>query len=555
MYLLWSVASAKEGMHIIGAQAGAVQGAPGRGAIQKTPTRNTPTRLSPIARKGITFDLSLSGHIVVVVNELAWLDATDQAEMVARGNVSPVELVTAAIHRIELLNPVINAVITPLYENALALAGAQLPDGPFAGVPFLLKDLLAGEAGSRLTAGSAFLGEFIARRDTELVRRYKHAGLVIVGKTNTPEFGILGTTEPVRFGPTRNPWDLNRSTGGSSGGSAAAVAAGLVPMAHGNDGGGSIRIPASCCGVFGFKPSRARISMAPEHGDLFSGLWAEHVLTRSVRDSARLLEATSGTVAGDPYWPAAEDSSSAADLDRSPGRLRIAFSAASPTGGPVDPTCARAMIDAAHLCEELGHEVVEAAPALDPEPYAVAFDTVWIAGVAWMIDYWGGLLHRAPQAHDVEILTWALYEKGRRIAATEYLEAVHELQRMSRTVAGFFDRHDVWLTPTVATPPPPIGFIASSSDDPLRGYQRDSEFCPFTTVANVTGQPAMSTPLFWNEDDLPIGTQFVGQFGADRTLMRLAAQLEESRPWAGRCPPTATPDPEPRQPHRSDPPR
>ena len=477
---------------------------------------------------------------MVSVDEVAWLDATDQAEMVSSGKVSPLELVTAAVQRIELLNPVINAVITPLYEKGLTVARAPLPDGPFTGVPFLLKDLLAGEAGSRVTAGSRFLGEFTAPRDTELVRRYKNAGLVILGKTNTPEFGILGTTEPVRFGPTRNPWDLDRSTGGSSGGSAAAVATGLVPMAHGNDGGGSIRIPASCCGVFGFKPSRGRISMAPDHGDLFSGLWAEHALTRSVRDSARLLDATCGTVAGDPYAPPAKGGPFSTGLGRSPVRLRIAFSNASPSGGLVDPVCARATIDAAHLCEELGHEVVEASPPLDPEPYATAFDTVWIAGVAWMIAYWEGVLGRSPDAHDLEILTWALCDKGRRIAATEYLEAVHELQRMSRTVAGFFERYDVWLTPTVATPPPPLGFITSSADDPLRGYQRDSEFCPFTTVANVTGHPAMSVPLFWNDSRLPIGTQFVGGCGADRTLLQLAAQLEEARPWMGRRPPAAT---------------
>jgi amidase len=472
----------------------------------------------------------------VAVDEFAWLDATAQAEMVTRGDVSPVELVAAAIHRIESLNPKINAVITPMYEKGVAAATANPPHGPFRGVPFLLKDLLASESGTRLTNGSAFLGDFIATGDSELVQRYKRAGLIIVGKTNTPEFGILGTTEPVRFGPTSNPWDLSRSTGGSSGGSAAAVAAGMIPMAHGNDGGGSIRIPASCCGVFGLKPSRGRISMAPEHGDLFSGLWAEHAVTRSVRDSARLLDATSGVLAGDPYLPPAGGPFSL-DVGRSPGRLQIAFSTLSPTGTSVEPACTNAAIDAAHLCQDLGHDVAEAAPPLEPETYAAAFDIVWIAGVAWMLDHWGGVLGRAPQAHDVEILTWALYQKGKRIGASEYLEAVHELQRMSRAVAGFFEHYDVWLTPTVATAPPPLGLITSSADDPMRGYQRDSEFCPFTTVANVTGQPAMSVPLVW-DDGLPIGTQFVGRFGAEGTLIRLAAQLEEGRPWTGMRPPT-----------------
>src|SRR5256714_123203 len=303
-------------------------------------------------------------------DEFATLDATAQAELVRRKEIKPIELVEAAIKRIERINPTINAVITPMYELARAAAADALPDGPFTGVPFLLKDLLAAYTGVRMASGSRFLQDFTPGHDSELTARYKRAGLVVVGKTNTPESGILPTTEPTLFGPTRNPWDTTRNTGGSSGGSAAAVAAGLVPMAHANDGGGSIRIPASCCGVFGLKPTRARNTLAPALGDAMSGLVAEHAVTRSVRDSAALLDATAGPALGDPYWAPAPEGPFAEEVGRDPGRLRIAFSAASPFGGPVHADCVRAVHDAATLCEGLGHHVEEAAPEVEAERMA-----------------------------------------------------------------------------------------------------------------------------------------------------------------------------------------
>lgn len=294
-------------------------------------------------------------------NELALLDAIAQAELVRRKEVKPIEMVEAAIERIERVNPAINAVVTPMFDEARAAAGGTLPDGPFTGVPFLLKDLLAAYAGVRMTSGSAFLRDFVPDHDSELVARHKRAGLIVVGKTNTPEYGIMPTTEPALFGPTRNPWDTTRATGGSSGGSAAAVAAGLVAFAHGNDGGGSIRIPASCCGVFGLKPTRARNPLGPDFGDMFSGLVAEHALTRSVRDSAALLDATSGSEIGDPYCAPPPARPFLHEVGADPGKLRIAFTTVAPSGATVHPDCVRAVIDAAKLCSDLGHEVVEAA--------------------------------------------------------------------------------------------------------------------------------------------------------------------------------------------------
>lgn len=473
------------------------------------------------------------------MDDLAFLDATAQAELVRRREVSPLELVEAAIARIERLNPTLNAVISPLFEEArAALAGPGLPEGPFTGVPFLLKDLLAECAGAPLSEGSAFLrGAYRSPQDSELVARYRRAGLVVLGKTNTSEFGILPTAEPAAFGPARNPWDLNRSTGGSSGGSAAAVAAGLVPAAHANDGGGSIRIPAACCGLFGLKPTRARNPLGPEHGDLYGGLVCEHVVTRSVRDSAALLDVTAGPMPGDPYAAPAPARPFLQEVGAPPGQLRIAFSAASPTGTAVHPACVAAVKDAAALCADLGHVVEEAAPAFDGRALGRAFAVLWAAGTAWSLARWAQKLGRQPRPADVEPLTWALAERGRGISAVDYLTAVHDGQRLARDVARFFETYDLWLTPVVGEPPPPLGTFASPPEEPTRGLRRAGPFAPFTYIANMTGQPAMSVPLYWTEEGLPIGAHFLGRFGDEATLFRLAAQLEEARPWAHRRPP------------------
>jgi amidase len=473
------------------------------------------------------------------LDDLAFLDATAQAELVRRKEVKPVELVDAAIERIKQLNPTLNAVVTPMYEQARTAASGELPQGPFTGVPFLLKDLLASYAGVRMTSGATFLHDFVPDHDSELVTRLKRAGLIIIGKTNAPEFGLMPTTEPRLFGPSHNPWDVSRTTGGSSGGSAAAVAAGLVPMAHGNDGGGSIRIPASCCGLFGLKPTRARNPLGPDYGDIFSGLVVEHALTRSVRDSAALLDATSGPDVGDPYWVPPPVRPFLQEVGADPGRLRIAFTTTAATGVPVHSDCVSAVRDAAQLCSNLGHEVVEAAPEVSGDLVTQMFVTLWSAGCAWTIDGMAFLTGRAATPDQFEPLTWALCEMGRQQSASAYLVAVAVLQRVSRDIGHFFVNHDVWLTPTLAEPPVPLGTFDSPPENPLQGLARAAEFIPFTPICNVTGQPAMSLPLFWNADGLPVGTHFIGRFGDEATLFRLAAQLEAARPWASRHPPVS----------------
>lgn len=474
-----------------------------------------------------------------MADELSFLDATTQAELVRKKEVRAIELVEAAIEQIERLNPSLNAVVTPMYDLARQAASGPLSDGPFAGVPFLLKDFLAEYAGVRFTEGTAFLREYVPDRDSELVRRYKRAGLIIVGKTNTPELAIGATTEPRLFGPTHNPWDTGRTPGGSSGGAAAAVAAGMVAMAHGNDAGGSIRIPASCCGVFGLKPTRARNPLGPHYGDVFGGLVAEHALTRSVRDSAALLDATAGSDLGDPYWAPPLARPFLQEVGADPGRLRIAFSTRALLGTPVQPDCVAAVRDAAALCAELGHEVVEAVPAVDGEALWQGFTTVLSAGFAWGIDDWGRRTGRTPTPEFFEPFVWAFTQKGRQVSAPEYLLVLQDLQRLTREVARFFVDYDIWLTPTLGEPPVPLGTFRFSAGDPFELRRRVAAFSPFTYIANLTGQPAMSVPLFWNAGGLPVGTHFMGRFGDEATLFRLAAQLEAARPWASRRPPVS----------------
>ncbi|HET6618262.1 MAG TPA: amidase family protein, partial [Gemmatimonadota bacterium] len=450
------------------------------------------------------------------------LDATALADLVRREEVTPLELVDAAIERIERANPELNAVVTPAFESARAAARGELPDGPFRGVPFLLKDLSAAWAGVRMTSGSAFLADFVAPVDSLLVQRYRAAGLVFLGKTNTPEFGFLPTTEPGLFGPTRNPWDPGRTPGGSSGGSAAAVASGMVPIAHGNDGGGSIRIPASCCGLVGLKPTRARITHAPLLGDIMSGIVVDHALTRSVRDSAALLDATAGPAPGDPYPAPPLARPLREEVGANPGRLRIAWSSANPIGAPVHRDCARAVRKAAELCADMGHIVEEEAPAVDGDLLYDSFLTVWIAGHAWGIDGMARATGRVPDPDSFEPLTWALHRIGGEIRAADYLLAVTALQRIARGVAGFFARYDVWLSPTLAEPPVPLGTFDRQSADAMAVFRRASEFTPYTPLFNATGQPAISLPLHWSDAGLPIGVQLVARFGDEATLVRLA---------------------------------
>ncbi|HEY7201430.1 MAG TPA: amidase [Candidatus Dormibacteraeota bacterium] len=473
-------------------------------------------------------------------NELALLDATAQAELVRRREVQPRELVESAIRRIERLNPTLNAVVTPMFDDALERAAGPLPEGPFTGVPFVLKDLTAQQAGVRYTEGSAFLADNVSTHDQELVLRQRRAGLVVVGKTNAPEFGILPTTEPRLFGPTRNPWATDHTTGGSSGGTAAAVASGMVPMGHANDGGGSIRIPASCCGLFGLKPTRARNPMGPAIGDVLGGLACEHALTRTVRDSAALLDATCGPDAGDPYWAPPVARPFLQEVGADPGRLRIAVTTVAATGVPVHEDCVRAVRETARLCEELGHEVFDFAPEdLDGSALSDAFLTLYISGVTASIAGWAQQTGRTPAAADFEPLTWAMREMGLTRSPADYLLAQGYLQQFSRRVARWYADFDVWLTPVLAEPPLPLGTFDAPPDQPLLSLLRAGAWVPFTPIANITGQPAMSVPLHWNDAGLPVGSHFVGRFGDEATLLRLAAQLESARPWAGRRPPVS----------------
>ena len=339
------------------------------------------------------------------------------------------------------------------------------------------------------------------------------------------------------FGRTHNPWDTERTPGGSSGGSAAAVASGIVPMAHANDGGGSIRIPASCCGIFGLKPTRARNPLGPDIGDVMNGLISEHAVTRSVRDSAALLDATAGADLGDPYYAPPQERPYAEEVGADPGKLRIAFATDATTGVPVHEDCKAAVKDVAALLESLGHTVVEASPPIDGARLIQCFMAIWAGGMAGFIDALAMMSGRKATADDFEPGTWALYEMGKNVSASDYLAAVMWMQSMARDMARFHVDHDIWLTPTAAEPPPPLGTFDAEPGNPMAGLNRAALFVPFTPILNGSGQPAMSVPLYWNEAGLPIGTHFAARFGDEATLFRLAGQLEVARPWADKIPP------------------
>lgn len=464
-----------------------------------------------------------------MIDEYESFDGLGLAELVRQRKVSAAEVLETALDRAEKLNPALNAIVTPLYEEARRTANAALPDGPFTGVSYVIKELVTSVAGTATTSASRLLEGNIAAADSEIVARLRRAGLVIMGKTNSSEFGLAAATEPVLYGPTQNPWKGGISPGGSSGGSAAAVAAGILPMGHATDGGGSIRIPASCCGLFGLKPTRARITAGPEGGEGLAGLASQHAVTWSVRDSAALLDATAGPLPGDPYFPPAPSRTYLEETGREPGRLRIAFSIDAPGGAPVDPECVAATLDTARLCEELGHDVAEAAPEFDVTAARRGFVAVFHANtMANIARATGGGL---PEPGLVEPLTRAMAERGAAMPAHVYIHHLQALHRESRRIARFFTNYDLWLTPTLGTPPPPIGTFVTDTDDPDGWMQRLLAFIPFTWIANVTGQPAMSVPLGRSRAGLPIGSHFLARYGEEGLLFRLAAQIERARPW------------------------
>ena len=474
-----------------------------------------------------------------MTTELTNLDATAQAELVRRGEVTPLQLVDAAIARIEKVNPRLNAVIIPLFEKARAQATGKLPDGPFRGVPLLLKDLTCTSAGDPYHAGMRLLRErkWTAAADTYLAAKFRAAGFVFVGRTNVPELGPIPTTEPLAYGPTRNPWDTTRSPGGSSGGSAAAVAAGMVPVAHGNDGGGSIRIPSSACGLVGLKPSHGRTSLGPEIGDSWNGAIIEHVLTRSVRDSAAILDAVHGEMPGDPCVAPPPARPFRDEVAAPPGRLRIGLLTRAMGGHlPTHADCVAAATDAARLLESLGHRIETSYPAALEEPdFSDHFGAVVTSWTRRDLDYWSAQTGHTVGPDDVEPYTWGLAEMGRGVSAARYIEASLWLQSFTRRVAQWWaDGFDLLLTPTMAEPPVTLGEMTATPDNPMRGFARGGPFIAFTAAYNVTGQPAISLPLFWSPDGLPIGVQLVAAYGREDLLIRVAAQLEQARPWASR---------------------
>ena len=467
-----------------------------------------------------------------------WIDATGQAEMVRSGEVQPRELVAAAIERIEALNPALNAVVTTTFEKALAAAESpDLPEGPFRGVPFTIKDLWAMSAGDRTTNGIRALAAagFVAPQDTTLVARYRRAGLVIVGRTNTPELGILPTTEPMAFGPTRNPWDLDRSPGGSSGGSASAVASGMVPASHASDGGGSIRIPASCCGLVGLKVSQGRISLGPFRSE--TALGVEHVVTRTVRDAAGLLDATHGPAVGDTIIAPPPVRPYLDEVGAPPGSLRIGFLLRSRRCA-TNAECQEAVLGAARLLASLGHHVEESEPAaLQDESQVDAFGALWAAQTRAGVLTAGRWLGRSLGADDVEPLTWALAERAKSLTADAYVAAQAAIAQYRRGVHQWWaDGWDLLLTPTVADLPPLLGEMAQNPDDPFAPFARAGEFAAFTPAFNTTGQPAISLPTHWSETGLPVGIQLVAGYGREDVLVRVAAQLEAELRWHERRP-------------------
>ncbi len=497
-----------------------------------------------------------------LITDYLHCDGLALAERVRRGECSAAELVEEALGRVTRLNPTLNAVIHRMDDRArAAAAAASLPDGPFRGVPFLIKDLVALVAGEPMRAGSRFMGNWAPDHDSELVTRYRRAGFVTVGKTSTPEFGLVPFTEPERFGPTNNPWNPARITGGSSGGSAAAVAAGIVPIAGGGDGGGSIRIPASCCGIFGLKPTRGRTPTGPDRGEIWQGCVVEHVLTRSVRDSAAVLDATHGPDIGAPYVIPPPARPYLHEVATEPGPLRIAWTTRPLLGESVHPDCVAAVDRTVELLRDLGHRVEEAAPPVERETFARSFMVMVASELSADIAEAAELVGRQPRAGEFEATTWALGLLGRSLEAREFVMATRHLMLGARAVGGFFENWDVLLTPTVSTPPPPTGSLQPTRRERLllillgrinaggvlkvagaldEAATNAFEFTPWTPVFNVTGQPAMSVPLEWNVEGLPIGLHFVGRFGDEATLFQLAGQLERARPWFDRLPALAT---------------
>jgi amidase len=466
-------------------------------------------------------------------------DGLGLAELVARKEVTPDELAAAAFEAVAKTNPRINAVLHTLPKECAAEIRAGLPRGQFTGVPFMIKELVVHAKGVRCEMGSKLAQGYVPEADTELMARFRRAGLVLAGTTQTPEFGYNPTTETRAFGPVHNPWDLGRSAGGSSGGSGAAVAAGIVPIAHANDGGGSIRIPASCNGLVGLKPTRDRIPSGPDYGDLLCGLACEFAVTRSVRDAAALLDAVSGADPGAPGHPVPPARPYREQIGTPPSRLRIAWTAAPASGAKIESECEKAVHETVRLLESLGHTLIEDRPRFDWDAFLENVHVIWAAFGVASIDFASEATGRKPGPDTLEAVTLASYEDGKRYSAIDLLNAMTHCNVVSRQVGAFFEQVDALVTPTIARVPAPLGELNQNREGmtAMEWTRQIFTYVPFTPLFNVTGQPAVSLPLHWSTSGLPIGVQIAGRFGDEATLLRLAAQLEQARPWAAKRPP------------------
>jgi len=461
-------------------------------------------------------------------------DAVGLAELVRNGDVKPEDLLESAVTRLEELNPKLNAVPIPMIDEARETIERGLPDGPLRGVPYLLKDLHLLYKGARTTNGCEMFADQIADHDSEMVRRYKEAGLVVFGKSATPEFGLSTSTESRLFGITRNPWKEGHTAGGSSGGAASAVAAGILPAANASDGGGSIRIPASCCGLFGLKPSRGRIPFGPDNGEGWNGMSSVHAVTRSVRDSAVLLDAVCAPEHGAPYCAPPQRRPYIEEVGADPGKLRVALQVEAFNGVDVDPECVKAAQTTADLLRDLGHEVVEARVDLDFEPLGNAARIVISAHLRATLEARGEVLGRDFVQTDVENMSWFMSQMVGNVGAAEYAKSVRIIHQSTRTIEGFLTDYDLLLTPTMARPPAKLETLSLSNPDVPAFLAALADSTAFTQVLNASGHPSTSLPLHWTPDGLPVGTQLTSRSGDEALLFQISAQLEKAQPWFDR---------------------
>jgi len=468
--------------------------------------------------------------------EFGKYDGLGLAELVAKKKITALEVIDEAIARAEQLNPALNAIIFKDFERGRDAAKSPVPAGPFSGVPTLLKDMRAGATGMPTRSGSRMMPAIPAAYDSTLVARYRAAGIIPLGKTNVPEFGILPTTESVLYGAAHNPWNLEHTPGGSSGGSAAAVAAGIVPLAHATDGGGSIRIPASNCGLVGLKVSRGRITQGPDASDATSGLSVDNCVTRSVRDCAAMLDLTSAPDYGDPYFALPPQGSYLEAISQYPKPLKIAVARKGLGGAPFHAEVNEAVEKAAALCASLGHHVEDAMPQLDSEEMTMAFMTLWASNVTYGVELLSRMTGAKPSLDVIEGLTMGLYEQGKSLTAVHQIWAQQTLFRTARMAAKFHEAYDVWLTPTLAQPPLRLGTINVNETNVEQAFAPILDYVPFTAMQNGTGQPAINLPLHWTKTGLPVGVQFVARSGNEALLLKLAAQIEDAQPWFDKRP-------------------